>query len=423
MAEAVKKKRILIYSLVFSPDGVSTAYLYNDLALGFQKRGYEICVLTTTPHFNLIEGALNKQPLQKRFLGLFYQSDFNGIKVFHIPLKKYRGTFFRMLSFIYWHKMSFFVGLFLKRPDVILTPSPPLTSGLLAILLAKLKGAKTIYNVQEIYPDLLINLGHLKNTFVINFLKRLERFVYNSSNAVTTIDKQFYNTIKPRIKQESSLHIIPNFVDTDLYVTESSTKLPAEFLSKPGFINMLYAGNIGLAQEWDLVLNVAKEIRNESITIWIIGEGVKKEFVKSQIEKHNLSNIKLLTYQDRKFMPAINLFADFHFIAMDKSMENEGFPSKVYSIMASARPMVIVSSENTPIISFLNETNTSLLVTDHSLSGFKNAVLKLAEDKELRISLGANGRQIIDQDYTKEKVINQYITLFEKIFQKNNKDF
>ena len=420
MAEAVKKKRILIYSLVFSPDGVSTAYLYNDLALGFQKRGYEVCVLTTTPHFNLIEEALNKQPLQKRFLGLFYQSDFIGIKVFHIPLKKYRSTFFRMLSFIYWHKMSFFVGLFLKRPDVILTPSPPLTSGLLAILLAKLKGAKTIYNVQEIYPDLLINLGYLKNTFLINFLKRLERFVYNSSTAVTTIDKQFYNIIKPRIKEESSLHIIPNFVDTDLYVTESSTKLPTEFLSEPGFTNMLYAGNIGLAQEWDLVLNLANEIRDESITIWIIGEGVKKEYLKTQIEKHNLSNIKLLPYQDRKYMPAINLFADFHFIAMDKSMEHDGFPSKVYSIMASGRPMVIVSSEYTPITSFLNETDTSLFVTDHSLSGFKNAVLKLARDKELRISMGSKGRKIIDQDYTKEKVINQYVSLFEKIVPKNN---
>ena len=418
MAEAVKKKRILIYSLVFSPDGVSTAYLYSDLALGFQKRGYEVCVLTTTPHFNLIEGALNEQPLQKRFLGLFYQSDFNGIKVFHIPLKKHKSTLLRMLSFIYWHKMSFFLGLFLKRPDVILTPSPPLTSGLLSILLAKLKRAKTIYNVQEIYPDLLINLGYLKNTFLINFLKRLERFVYNSSTAVTTIDKQFYNIIKPRIKQENSLHIIPNFVDTDLYVTESSTKLPAEFLSEPGFTNMLYAGNIGLAQEWDLVLNLAKEIKNELITIWIIGEGVKKEYLKSQIEKHQLSNIKLLSYQDRKYMPVINLFADFHFIAMDKSMENEGFPSKVYSIMASGRPVVIVSSENTPITSFLRDTDTSLLVTDHSLSGFKNAVLKLARDKELRIYLGANGRKIIDQDYTKEKVINQYVTLFEKIVPK-----
>lgn len=418
MAKAVKKKRILIYSLVFSPDGVSTAYLYNDLALGFQKKGYEVCVLTTTPHFNLIEDALSKQPLQKCFLGLFYVSDYNGIKVFHIPLKKYKSTLLRMFSFIYWHKMSFIVGLFLKRPDIILTPSPPLSSGLLAILLAKLKGAKTIYNVQEIYPDLLINLGHLKNTFLINLLKKLERFVYNSSAAVTIIDKQFYNIIRPRIKQKSSLHIIPNFVDTDLYVTESSTKLPAEFLSKPGFTNMLYAGNIGLAQEWDLVLNVAKDIRGESITIWIIGEGVKKEYLKSQIEKHELSNIKLLPYQDRKYMPAINLFADFHFIAMDKSMENEGFPSKVYSIMASGRPMVVVSSKNTPIISLLNETNASLLVTDHSLSGFKNAVLKLAGDKDLQISLGANGRKVIEESYTKEKVINQYTDLFEKIVSK-----
>ena len=415
MAEAIKKKRILIYSLVFSPDGVSTAYLYNDIALGFQKKGHEVCVLTTTPHFNLINESLEKQPLKKRFLGLFYISDFNGIKVYHIPLKKHKSTLLRILSFVYWHKMSFFIGLFLKRPDVILTPSPPITSGFLAILLAKIKGAKAIYNVQEIYPDLLINLGYLKSTFLINVLKRLECFVYNSSNAVTTIDKHFYNTIKPRIKQESNLHIIPNFVDTDLYVTDSSTKLPAEFVGEPGFTNMLYAGNIGLAQEWDLVLELAQELEKQPITIWIIGEGVKKEYLKSQIEMRQLPNIKLLPYQNRRFMPAINLFADFHFIAMDKSMENQGFPSKVYTIMASGKTMVVVSSEQTPITSFLKETETALLVKDHSLSSFKNAVLKLILDKDLRNSLGANGRKIIEQKYTKEQVINQYTDLVENI--------
>ena len=160
MAKAIKKKRILIYSLVFSPDGVSTAYLYNDLALGFLKKGYKVTVLTTTPHFNLINESLDRQPLKKRFSGLFYTSDFNGIKVYHIPLKKHKSTLFRIFSFIYWHKMSLLVGLFLKRPNVILTPSPPLTSGLLAIVLAKLKGAKAIYNVQEIYPDDPKYVGH-----------------------------------------------------------------------------------------------------------------------------------------------------------------------------------------------------------------------------------------------------------------------
>ena len=415
MAKELKKKHLLIYSLVFSPDGVSTAYLYNDLALGFLKKGYKVTVLTTTPHFNVIEAALDMQPLRKCYLGLFYVSNFNGIQVFHIPLKKYKSTLLRMLSFVYWHKMSFLVGLFIKKPSLILTPSPPLTSGLLAIVLAKIKGAKTIYNVQEIYPDLIINLGHLKSTFLINFLKRLERLVYNSSNAVTTIDKQFYNTIKPRIKKESNLHIIPNFVDADLYVTESSMKLPVSFIIEPGVTNILYAGNIGLAQEWDLVLNLAKDIKQQPITIWIVGEGVRKPYLESQIEKHMLFNIKLIPYQEKKYMPAINLFADFHFIAMNKSLENEGFPSKVYTIMASGKPMVVVSSENTPITSLLSETNTALLVTDHSLSSFKNAVLKLTLDKDLRNSLGANGRKIIEQRYTKEKVINQYIDLVEKL--------
>ena len=415
MAKAIKKNRILIYSLVFSPDGVSTAYLYNDIALGFKEKGYEVCVLTTTPHFNLINESLDRQPLKKRFLGLFYTSDFNGIKVYHIPLKKYKSTLLRILSFIYWHKVSFLVGLFLKSPQVILSPSPPLTSGLLAILLAKLKGAKTVYNVQEIYPDLLINLEHLKNPPLIKVLKKIERLVYNGSDAVTTIDKQFYNTILPRIKDKSHLHTIPNFVDTDLYKTKTVVSLPSEFENIDGRVNMLYAGNIGLAQEWDLVLDLAKEIKDHPITIWIIGEGVKKYYLQSQIKKHELSNIKLLPYQERKYMPAINLFADFHFIAMDKKLENEGFPSKVYSIMASGKPMVVVSSEHTPIYNFLKDTNAAEIVIDHSLAGFKKAILKLASDKVLRNSLGLNGRKIIEKRYNKQSVIDQYIGLVESL--------
>jgi hypothetical protein len=77
---------------VFSPDGVSTAYLYNDIALGLVENGFDVVVLTTTPHYNLIESELVKQPLAKKLFGLYYQSDFKGITVYHIPLKKYKST-------------------------------------------------------------------------------------------------------------------------------------------------------------------------------------------------------------------------------------------------------------------------------------------------------------------------------------------
>ncbi len=415
MAKRVNKKRILIYSLVFSPDGVSTAHLYSDLVLGFKKRGYQVTVLTSTPHYNLTDESSRAQPLKKRFFGLLYTSIFNGVKVYHVPLKKYKNHLIRILSFIYWHIASFIVGLFLKKPDIILTPSPPLTNGVFAILLGKIKGSKSIYNVQEIYPDLLINLGYLRNGVFIKILKKIERWIYNMSDVVTTIDNQFYNIIESRIKEKNKLIIIPNFVDTELYSTKSSVSLPVEFEKNQDYTDILYAGNIGLAQEWDLILNLAKEIREFKINIWIVGEGLRKVYLKSEIEKYRLNNIKLLPYYDRKYMPAINLFADIYFIAMNKKVEKYGFPSKVYTIMASGKPMIVVSSEETPIVSFLKNINAALLVTDHSLSKFKKELLKLHNSIDLRDKLGSNGRKEILKKYSKKVVINQYVKLFNML--------
>jgi len=415
LAKKINKKRLLIYSLVFSPDGVSTAYLYNDIALGYQKNNYDVTVLTTTPHYNLIQESLERQPQKKIFFGLFFTSYFNGIKVYHIPLKKYKNSFLRILSFIYWHFSSFIIGLFLKKPDIILTPSPPLTSGLISIILANIKGAKSIYNVQEIYPDLLINHGRLKNPFIIKFLKILEGWVYNYSDAITTIDQNFYNTIKTRIRNIYKLKIIPNFVDIELYKTSSSIHLPKIFKKVKGRTDIVYAGNIGNAQEWDLVINLANDIKKFPIAIWIIGEGVKKEYLESQIKKHGLLNVHLLPYQERRYMPAINLFADFHFIAMNKFMEHDGFPSKVYTIMSSGKPMIVVSSKQTPIVSFLEKTNAAIIVTSHSLVDFKKAVLKLRANKDLRNKMGINGRKIVEQEFNKQVVIKKYIKLAEDI--------
>ena len=317
-------KKILIHSIVFSPDGVSTAYLYNDIALGFKDAGYEVVVLTTTPHYNLIETALQKQPLNRKLFGLFYESDFDGIRVIHVPLKKYKSTIIRILSFIYWHFLSLIIGLSIKKVDFILSPSLPLSIGLISILIAKKNRAKFIYNVQEIYPDLLIKNGALKSNIIIKSLKWLEKYVYNQASAVITIDQKFYDQIVDRFNETDKLKIIPNFVDTELYKPLSQdVELPKPFKKDPRKVRLLYAGNIGFYQDWEPILFAAKKLRDTNIEFWIIGEGVKKEFLIREVEKHNLTNIKVLPYQDRELMPLINSFADIHFISINKEMEQE----------------------------------------------------------------------------------------------------
>lgn len=410
------RKKILIHSIVFSPDGVSTAYLYNDLALGFKNAGYEVVVLTTTPHYNLIAKALNKQPLSRKLLGIYYESDFNGIRIIHVPQKKYKSTIIRILSFIYWHFLSLIIGLSIKKVNFILSPSPPLSIGFISILIAKKNSAKFIYNVQEIYPDLLIKNGGLKSSIIIKSLKWLEKYVYNNAAAVITIDQKFYDQIVDRFKDRNKLKIIPNFVDTALYKPLSSElKFPHPFQKDSLKFRIVYAGNIGFYQDWEPVLFASKKLIDTNIEFWIIGEGVKKNYLINEVEKNNLNNIKILPYQDRDMMPYINSFADLHFIAISKEMEQEGFPSKIYTIMACEKPIIVITGEQTPLFNFLETLNCSILISDERNERFVHAIMDLKNNDSKKKQLAKNGLDIIKKYYTKEKVVSAYLNLFENL--------
>lgn len=366
-------KRILIHSLIFSPDGVSTAYLYNDIALKLKDRGYDVVVLTATPHFNLVSDQLEEQPLHWKVWGLCKVSNFHGIKVYHVPQKKFKSTLLRLIGFVYWHIVALILGLCIKKVDLILSPSPPLTIGMINLILGKMKGCKVVYNVQEIYPDIL----KLKPSMVLKTLSWLEHKVYNSSDAVTTIDQVFHDTIVDRFKDKSKLRIIPNFVDTELY-HEYDWKgvLDSEAFPESDKIKILYAGNIGFAQDWDPLLDLAEKTQDIEVEYIIIGEGVKKPYLEEESVRRGLKNMRILPYQPRKLMPYILSYSDMNFIFMSPKMEGDGFPSKVYTIMACERPLLVVSGKNTPIVNFLEDKNCAKLVTE------KDAVKKVGEMSE-----------------------------------------
>lgn len=420
------KKKILIHSLVFSPDGVSTAYLYNDIALKFLENGYEVVVLTTTPHYNVLEEELSQQPLISRIFGLYYESKFHNIRVLHIPQKKYKSTLLRMVGFLYWHFLALILGLIQKNISLILSPSPPLTIGIINILIARLKGAKVIYNVQEIYPDLLINQGSLKFKPFYSLLKVMERFVYNKSSAVTTIDSVFYDTIKPRFKNPSKLHIIPNFVDTELFkpVLYDKNCLDSNlFPEKREILKVMYAGNIGLAQDWEPLLEIAKRLKGFNIEFWVIGEGVMKEYLEDKITIEKLTNIHLIPYQPRADMPGLISYADLHFIFMSREMEGQGFPSKVYTILACSKPLLVISGMHTPIHNFLAPTNCAFLIDSETFNEKCEMIVDILKNASIDKSdlerMGADGFKLIEKQYSKNAVTQQYVDLGDQIIYNN----
>ncbi len=417
--------KVIIHSIAFSPDGVSTAYLYNDIALELKSKDYDVVVVTTTPHFNVLESEMLNQPLSKHFAGLYYTSSFKGITVFHIPQKKFKSTLLRLIGFVWWHILSFFIVFLQTKVKVIISPSPPLTIAIVNILVAKLKSAKTIYNVQEIYPDLLIEEGGLKSTFIISVLKKMECFVYQYTDAVCTIDEIFYNTILNRFSKPDKLSIIPNFVDTELYfpvlepIYSHFTSDLHDYLDEMpnDVLKVVYAGNIGHAQDWDMLLKVAEASQHFKIVFLIIGEGVAKNDLCNSIKVKGLKNVHLFSYQKRESMPHLLAISDLQFIFMSPHVESHGFPSKVYTVMACAKPLIISSGENTPIVNFLSKTKCALIASDLKSKSRVNKIVEFLEtiDSHKLRAMGEDGYSMIIANYSKSIITKRYEALIRSL--------
>jgi len=412
-------KKVLIHSIVFSPDRVSTAYLYNDIALKLKDSGYDVSVLTTTPHYNFTVGGNNKNLLRKKAFGLYYESDFKGITVKHVYQKKYKSTVLRLLGFIYWHFVSFFLGLFEKKTHLILSPSPPLSIGIINVIIGKLRNTKLVYNVQEIYPDILIENGMVKSQTIIYFLKWIEKIVYNQSNAVTTIDQLFYDKIVKRFKNRNNLHLIPNFVDTDIYkpLANGLIKLDEEFFPKSESLKLMYAGNIGHAQDWEPLIQLALELKNEPVEFFVIGDGALKEDLRLEIASKKLEKLHLIPYQPRHLIPALIAYSDLQFIFMAPKTEEHGFPSKVYTVMACAKPLLVCSGEKTPIVNFLKDKDCAYIITEKAVEKKVRVMASVIQNltrNELSIK-GQNGYGYIVSNYSKPIVTKKYVDLIDKL--------
>ena len=263
----------------------------------------------------------------------------------------------------------------------------------------------------------------MKEGLPLKFLRWMERRVYNGSDAVTTIDKVFYDTIEPRFVDKTKLHIIPNFVDTELYRALSSLQVnslldPKLFPNTDG-IKLLYAGNIGHAQSWEPLIELADRTRELNVEYIVIGEGAKRGYLVEEKERRKLTNLRILPYQPRELMPAILSYSDASFIFMAPENDGDGFPSKVYTIMACERPLLVSSGENTPIVNFLKDKGCAKLITEKD---FDKKVDEMVEwlhtvTKEELSLMGKKGLAEIQAKYTKEKVTDVYADLVDELVQ------
>lgn len=409
--------RILLHTLVFSPDAVSTAYLMTDLARQLHGNGNSVVVLTTTPHYNLDRASLSRQPLERRWFGLLYRSSCNGISVWHVSLPmKGKRVYSRVLDYVYFHVVSVVVGMLALRDfDIVITPSPPLTIGLVGWLLGRFRRVPMVYNVQEIYPDFAVNQGLIRNPLVIRFLKRVERWVYSRSTRVVTISEWFSRIIVDRVDSAAKLMVIPNFVDLELYRPLSRKNTFAEQHDLIDSFVVLYGGNIGLSQDWESLLRAASELQSHPIVFVIVGDGARREWLQREIIVRGRSNIRLMDYHSREKMAEINATSDVCIIPMKPETTRDTFPSKIYTILACGKPVIVQADQDSELEWLVTSVGCGIVVKPGDPEGFTKAILDAYRNRDKLDEQGRRGREFVVREYSKEAVARRYRELIESL--------
>jgi colanic acid biosynthesis glycosyl transferase WcaI len=408
---------ILILSLVFPPDQVSTAQIMGDIASDLKQRGHGVTVITTIPHYNPPTDEQAWKP-KAVFGRLLQKTNFQGIDVFHTFMtRKGRGAFSRLASYLLFHILSLLVGLRLsQKPDIILAPSPPLTIALCEWLLAARYRVPFIYNVQEIFPDILIDMGVIRSRLLIKLLLKLESFIYARAGKVITITEQMRQRLIEKGVPSAKLVTIPNFVDTDeLQPTSKRNAFSLQHQIQDQFV-VSYAGNLGPTQSLEDFIETASILHQDaSIRFLLLGEGILRDDLIAQVDQLGLDNVLILPYQSYALMPLIYAASDLSLVPQSIEVGGTSMPSKVYRIMACARSVLAYADPATELMKLVQEVDCGLAVPVGHPEVLAEAIRSASRNPADLIRMGENGRKYVQAHNAKEIVINRYDQLISEL--------
>lgn len=405
--------RILLLTTYFEPDVASGGVLMAHLARELVKLGHHLTVVTSMPHYD------RNRIWPKYRWRLRTTERCDGFRVhrvyLYVPAAK-SSLAGRLLNYASFNTLSVIDAVLTGRYDVVLTPSPPLTNGLSAYILSRLRRVPYVYNVQDLYPDVAVRLGVLTNRKAIAVFTRLEQFIYSKAAAITVISRGLRTHLLRKGVPAEKIWLIPNFVDSSFVrPLERHNGFRHSMRFENSFV-VLFAGNVGLSQGLESVLKMARLISDrQDIVILIVGEGAAKEGLVRLAREMGLSNVRFLPFQAAERVPDVYASSDLCLVTLKRGIAQSSVPSKVYTIMAAERPILAAVDEGSDTWELVLKTGCGICVPPEEPLLMSQAVLKLYQERRLSEEMGRRGRMAVENRFTPQAAAQSYASLLHVV--------
>lgn len=398
--------RVLLVTQYFHPENFKS----NDVAFEMARRGHDVTVLTGLPNYpggRIFDGY-----------GLFRRrvETVNGVKVLRtlVVPRGNGGGLMLALNYLSWAFIAsvwaFFMSLFSKYDAVIVHETSPVTQGFPALVVKKMQRIPMYFWVLDLWPESLQAAGNVNNKYVLGLFSKIAAMMYRNSSRILMSSKGFRESILDKGNFEGKLVYFPNWAE-DVFSTAEDKPIP----ELPEGFKVMFAGNIGEAQDFENVMSAALLLKGTGVRMVIVGDGRKKQWVDSFIEENQLQDVVyMMGRYPLEYMPSFFDKADALFLSLKNDyIFSLTTPAKLQAYMASGKPVVaMINGEARKLI---EEAGCGLSCPSGDHVAFAECLRTLKDMSVLeRNQMGVKGSKYFDRYFKKDKCMDSLCRLIEE---------
>jgi len=392
----------------FHPDFSGTGQLMTSLAVGLKALGCDVWVYTARPAY----GAVGPSPSFEIQKGVEIRRLFATQLDKNVPMG-------RMLNAVTFFVSAFWVLLWRRRRGPLLIVSNPPFLGFLGYLLKMLRGQNYVYVVHDVFPDIAVKLGVIRPQSLLRKVwDRVNHAVVTQASRIVVLGEAMREVMvakgngTPLVANRT--RIIPNWADENLIrpLPKSENWFVREQGLEASFV-VLYSGNMGLSHDLETLIEAADRMRSRDVVFLFIGDGGKRPKLESLARERGLQNVRFLPFQPRERLPYSVTCADVSVVALERGIEGCSMPSKLYTIMASGRPIVALVERSFEVARIIETADCGTCVDPSDVDGLLRVLNHYEADRNWRERQGGNGRAYFEAHFSRARALREYLEVLK----------
>lgn len=402
--------KLLYFVQYFPPENASGLSLVNDLIQYFSTHGMNVVVYTPVP----TRGVDDKTREYYKKHKITKVNDHLVIK--RMNLYRERKAFKqRAIRYTIFSLECVIKGIFTPADAIFLSSGPP-TQTLAIGLLRKLTKKRIIYNLQDMFPDSLINAGMAKeDSKAVKIGLWMEGDSYKNAHAIITVSEDMMENLLHKGVDKKKVFMVRNWIDTDEFVPvgrKENVLFDKLHLDRSKFY-LVYSGNIGYTMGLEYVIRAMEKVGGD-VELLIFGEGSDKEKLQELVKEKKLQNVRFFSFQDAKLISNVYSIGDMAVISGRKGLASVSMPSKTWTIMATGTGILAQFDKGSELDWTIKNADCGITVEPGDVEKIAETINKLAADRKKCREYGANARKYSVENISKDKAVSEYARIIRE---------